>query len=120
MPTPMPVKLIITGMILLMVAAISASVFAHFDRETLIVRILDKENVVANEHSQYLIFTDKEVFVNEDSLLEGKFNSSDFYRDIHVDQCYTFEVYGWRIPVFSSYRNIATFTKVDCAVGGES
>lgn len=62
-----------------------------------------------NTSSKYLIFTDREVFENTDSLLRLKFNSSDFYGRIKVGQTCDFTVIGWRIPFFSVYRNIIEY-----------
>lgn len=74
--------------------------------ETVTVTVTDKERVSDGESSKYLIFTDLETFECVDELLIGKFNSSDFYGKIKRDQQYTFKVRGWRMPFFSSYRNI--------------
>jgi hypothetical protein len=60
--------------------------------------------------SKYLVFTKNkdgvEVFENTDSLLNGKFNSSDVQAQLEIGKQYRAAVYGWRIPFFSSYRNI--------------
>lgn len=48
-----------------------------------------------------------EVFKNEDSLLHGKFDSSDVQLiDLQEGAKYEGSVYGWRIGFFSAYRNI--------------
>ena len=73
--------------------------------------IVKTERVVNNNESKYVIFGKNEVYENTDSLLRLKFNSSDFYRDIEAGKCYTFKVQGWRIPFFSSYRNIYQIIK---------
>lgn len=62
---------------------------------------------------QYLVFGRKEVYSNSDSLLAWKFNSSDFYRDIEQGKTYKFTIWGWRIPFFSSYRNIISISSPD-------
>ena len=70
------------------------------------VKITDKERVQDGNVSQYLIFTDNEVFKNTDSILFGKFNSSDVYNQLKIDSTYTLKVNGWRVPFISEYRNI--------------
>lgn len=65
-----------------------------------------KTERTGGENGKYLIFGKNEVYENTDSFIRFKFNSSDFYRDIQEGKCYTFQVQGWRIPFFSSYRNI--------------
>ncbi len=105
---------IFTIFALLLFGTCGANCASHSVRETLDVRVTDKENVVSGDQSTYLIFTDREVFANEDSLLEGKYNSSDVYSALEEDKCYTLTVYGWRVPFLSMYRNIASHTSKDC------
>lgn len=74
--------------------------------ENMSFHVVDKENVVQNQSSKYLIFTDEETLQNEDEIMVGKFNSSDFYRKIEIGKTYTARVCGWRIPPLSQYKNI--------------
>ena len=78
----------------------------------IVVKVTDKQSVVSNNHNKYLIFTDKEVFENDDSILFGKFNSSDFFNEIKMGETYGFKVVGWRIPFLSAYRNIIEIRKI--------
>lgn len=86
-----------------------------FTDERVNVVIDGKERITVSNgdrtESKYLIFTDKEVFENTDTLLRGKFNSSDFYGKIKVGQTCNFLVSGWRVPFLSMYRNILEY---DC------
>ncbi len=59
-----------------------------------------------SKYSYYLIYTDKEVFKIEDSLIFGQFNSSDVYGMLAEGVTYKFKVFGLRIPFLSTYRNI--------------
>lgn len=72
--------------------------------------VTDKERIVESAGetttSKYLVFTDSETFENTDSLLRLKFNSSDVQGQLQEGKTYEAEVYGWRIPFLSSYRNI--------------
>ena len=77
------------------------------------VKVTDKVVVPKETGIQYRIYTDHEVFSNEDSFLFGKFNSSDFYAQIHKDSTYYFRVAGWRKPRLSWYRNIVEFVPAD-------
>ena len=70
------------------------------------ITIKDKERITDGDSSYYLIFTEGEVFKNKDSLLHGKFDSSDLYNEFEVGKSYAVEVNWFRIPFFSSYRNI--------------
>lgn len=75
------------------------------------ITVTEKERVTKNSDSKYLVWADledgrEEVFENTDEWFLGKFNSSDLYGDLEVGQAYCVEVVGWRIPIFSMYRNI--------------
>lgn len=67
--------------------------------------VTGKERVVKHDpegetYSYYLVYTDKEVFKIEDSLLFGQFNSSDVYGMLAENTTYKFKVFGARIPFF--------------------
>jgi len=72
---------------------------------TTIVTINDKERTSGND-GVWLIFTDNEVFKTDDSILYFHFTSSDLYGKLKVGKKYKVKVIGWRIPLFSMYRNI--------------
>lgn len=74
------------------------------------VTITDKERVTKGDESYYLVFTDKEVFKNEDSLWAFKFRSSDLQGSLMPGDTCDLEVTGFRIGFFSSYRNILSAT----------
>ena len=69
-------------------------------------KVTDKEIVVSRGVSKYLIFTEYEVFQNTDFIYTGKFNSSDYYRQLEIGKIYDATVIGFRIPYLSTYRNI--------------
>lgn len=79
---------------------------AIFFQDEIIVKITRMERINNNESSKYLIFTETETFENTDTLLFTKFNSSDLYGKLIVGRIYKLRVYGFRIPLFSMYRNI--------------
>lgn len=85
----------------------------HADREDYFVKVTDKGIKPVDENtSKYLIFTELQpsgevrVFENTDSLIEGKWNSSDVYAGITVGSTYRFKTYGWRWQFGSWYENI--------------
>jgi hypothetical protein len=83
--------------------------------ETVTAKVTEKTTVVrptgeGGSKSVYLIYTDRETFSNEDTLFHGKFNSSDLYGKIKAGRTYKMQVYGWRIPFLSMYRNIVSIT----------
>jgi hypothetical protein len=69
--------------------------------------VKDKERIVdSSGDSKYLVYTDVETFENTDVALKGKFNSSDLQGSLDRGKKYTCEVYGYRMPFFSSYRDL--------------
>jgi hypothetical protein len=60
---------------------------------------------------RYLVITDKETFVCESSLLNGKFNNSDIYWHLKKDSTYTFKVAGVGKSMITEYRNILEVVK---------
>ena len=60
---------------------------------------------------RYLVITDKETFVCESSLLNGKFNNSDIYWHLKKDRTYTFKVAGVGKSIITEYRNILEVVK---------
>lgn len=103
----------ITAVVIAVAAAlIGLSIASYADRRTVTATVTDKERVCETTDSgsecKYLIFTDEGTFRVEDSLLIGRFDSSDVYGRFREDRTYRFEVYGWRIPFASSYPNVAT------------
>lgn len=79
--------------------------------ETVRAMVTDKERQVSsdsdgNTSSKYIVFTDKEVFENTDSVMRGKWRSSDLQGNLHAGCTYDFNVYGFRNGFFSMYRNV--------------
>jgi hypothetical protein len=60
---------------------------------------------------RYLVITDKETFVCESSLLNGKFNNTDIFYRLKKDSTYNFKVSGTGKSAFTEYRNILEILK---------
>lgn len=52
-------------------------------------------------------------FTNQDSLLNGKFNSSTIQGQIKVDCVYNIKTCGWRVPLLSWYENIIEYELIE-------
>jgi hypothetical protein len=102
----MELKLVVSAVILFIVGFAFSLFFPYFTKGEVIAKIKKTERVYSQGSSKYLVFTDKEVFQNTDSLSYLKFNSSDIYGSLEIGKTYKFEVYGFRLHLFSSYRNI--------------
>jgi len=103
-------------MLILFVALIPVNIWIHYATIEMVhgVVVQDKDRVTSGSgkdmKSEYLIFTDRETFKDTDSWLALKFDSSDMYGAIQKGQTCDFKVTGFRIPFFSSYRNILEAT----------
>lgn len=70
------------------------------------VKVEDKLTKRDGDSDRYLIYTDKGVFQNTDSLLALKYRSSDMYHELKVGKVYDCRTEGFRIPLFSMYKNL--------------
>jgi hypothetical protein len=86
-------------------AALSAQ-YQTAEPTTTRVTVVDKERQYKDGESKYIVFTDKEVFENTDSILRRKMNSSDMQGQLHVGCTYDITAYGFRSNWLSIYRNI--------------
>ena len=82
---------------------------------------IKRSSVNANQ-DQYLIFTKDDdgvmnVFEIEDSILAGRFDSSDVYGYIELGVKYKFGVRGRRVHFLSWYPNLYTYEEVDNGYG---
>jgi hypothetical protein len=107
--------LVIVAIILILIptiGAVVASLFLpFFNVNTHDITVTKVENVVHSSSSKYLIFTDGEVFENEDCLVKWKWDSSDDYNELKELGTFQVTTYGYRIPLLSMYRNIVEVHK---------
>ena len=61
----------------------------------------------------YLVQCDNEVYQITDLLFKGKFNSSDIYANLKVGNTYEITTTGYRFELFSMYKNINKYEKVE-------
>lgn len=64
------------------------------------------------QDSRYMVYTDKGVFENTDSLLNGKFNSADLYNQLKTGKKYECEAVGFRNGFFSWFENLISCKEV--------
>jgi len=55
---------------------------------------------------RYIVITDKETFICENSILNSKYNNSDLFWRLKKDSTYTFKVAGRGKSFLYDYRNI--------------
>jgi len=99
--------------VILLTILISYPVAYYISSENITITVKDKERITTgsgeNISSKFIIYTENEVFENCDTWLFLKFNSSDFQNKFEKGKTYNVNVAGWRIPFFSTYRNIVDF-----------
>lgn len=120
-PTSLPMKfglkqklyLLVFGIILILGLILY---FPRAYRGSVTVVVKDKERINYEDDgktkSKYLIYTDNEVFENVDDWFYFKFSSSDIYGQLNEGDQYKIWVTGWRIQIFSTYRNIIALERV--------
>lgn len=98
---------ILIGFVIVGLLAIPALIAYNTD-EFVTFTVEEKERITSrdNTDSKYLIFTDKGVYQNTDTIWYFKFNSSDVYGELKAGETYDAHVYGFRVPFFSWYKNI--------------
>lgn len=79
---------------------------------TVTFTVEDKAIKKYDDDDKYLIYTDNGTYEITDSLVYWRWDSSDLYGKIKVGKTYEAKVYGWRIPIFSSYKNIVSVEEV--------
>ncbi|MBT5022547.1 DUF1523 family protein [Candidatus Woesearchaeota archaeon] len=111
---------LIGGVVAIATLAIGATCASHFVRDNYKVKITGTERVRSGSgedmSEKYVIFAEdieKDIelsFENSDTILEGKFDSSDLQSKLKKaeknGQVCDIETYGWRIPMLSTYKNI--------------
>lgn len=106
----------IAYLIIFAVLLVPLSAYQLGTKETVTVTVTGKERVTSGSGDslshKYLVFTEHETFQNTDALFHWKYNSSDIQGKLRDGEVYRFEVYGWRIPFFSMYRNITSIQPV--------
>lgn len=92
------------------ILSLAVGIYSAFDTDVIEITVTEKESITVGDNkrieNKYLIFTENEVFENTDSIIYGKYDSSDFQRKLKVGETYKVKVAGWRLPFFSMYRNI--------------
>lgn len=104
-------------LVIVIAAVVFASITMSFNDTEYVVTVTEKERIVSDDSSRYLIFAEDVqgnviVFENTDSLLRGKFDSSNMQGEIKEGETYVFTVIGYRVPFLSMYQNIISIEDV--------
>ena len=74
-------------------------------------QLISGSNNSVRTEIRYLVITNKETFVCENSVINGKFNNSDMFWNLKKDSTYTFKVSGVGKSMLTDYRNILEVVK---------
>ncbi|TNE32767.1 MAG: DUF1523 family protein [Alphaproteobacteria bacterium] len=111
----MRAPLLVVGAVALTAVFGGSAAYQYGTQDHVTFTVTDKDRITTGSgesiSSKYIVSTKDasgkiEVFENTDAWLQGKFNSSDVQAELEVGKSYEADVYGWRLPFFSTYRNI--------------
>jgi hypothetical protein len=74
--------------------------------EHITITVENKDRTYNKDSSKWLVFTENEIFSVSDSMYNWHWRASDIYGKLKVGGTYNVKVYGYRIGLFSTYRNI--------------
>jgi hypothetical protein len=107
---------LVTAAVLVLVAGIAAAVIAYMHSTRDVTVTIDNEQRVCSTSynpkggstidCEYLVYSTGGTFADTDSLLSGKFNSSDVFGELRIGHTYTLRVRGYRLGFLSEYPNI--------------
>jgi len=101
-------KKIIVPLLIVLVVGMGAYAVAYRTSERTVaftVRQLPQRVFQGNPYSN-LVYTDKGVYENTDSLFFVKYRSSDVFNQLQTGHSYTCRVAGWRVGFLSYYKDI--------------
>lgn len=102
-------------LVIIVVAVILGSVklVGRFNTEPVVATVTEKgERCASRDSCKYMIYTDKGVYQNTDSLLYWKWDSAEVYNELKVGKTYNLTVAGWRVPFLSWFPNVVNHTEV--------
>jgi hypothetical protein len=97
----------IFGVIIVLCIIVFGFVFFEpfFTEEVIDITVINKERWTG-EKGRYFIFSDKEVFLNENNYYHNKSNADELYPLFNRGDSYRIKVVGLYIPFMPRFRNI--------------
>jgi len=122
-------KALLFGLVGVLGLSICGPLYSYHGTETVRVTVTDKTVKRYEGTDKYIVNADMgdgkvEVFENTDAGLpfhwkydHWKYDSSNVQAQLQKGKTYDVDVYGWRIPYLSMYRNIVGVEEVEAPVG---
>jgi hypothetical protein len=107
----------IAAVAFLVLAFIAVTLYSTYGTQRTETFTVNHRERTGGDWGKYLVYTDKGVFENTDSVFYLKFDSSDVYGQLAEGGTYECNVYGWRVGVFSWYPNIKDCKTIQVAPG---
>ena len=99
--------IIITVFVVFMFAASGLVTYATTYTDSFTVKSKERICESGNKSEcKYLIYTDKGVFENTDTIWYLKYNSSDIYGQLDEGELFIAKITGFRVPFLNMYKNI--------------
>lgn len=103
--------------IIMIIGLVAGTIVNNSDKREITLTVTDKTVKTSKDDGKYMVYckdADENIHVLEitDTLLRGRFDSSDEYAAIEIGKTYKFTVVGKRIPIFSMYPNILSHKEV--------
>ncbi len=111
-------ELVVVALTLVVLGTISAFVFFGFyfatNHHNVEFTVNKAERVVdrGGKDARYLVYTDKGTYEITDSLVNGRFNSSDLYGSIVAGKKYSCDAIGFRAGFVSAYENLLSCKEI--------
>lgn len=98
---------IVLGVIIVLCIIVFGFVFFEpfITEDEVDIVVINKEKWIG-ERGRYFIFTDREVFVNENNYYHNKTNADELYPLFKRGDNYRVKVVGYYIPLLPRFRNI--------------
>jgi hypothetical protein len=93
------------------IVPLSTVVTVFMNTQTHDIVVEKVESVAVNGGHSYLIFTDDEVFQDDDIILRGKWDASDSYNQLKELGRFNVTTCSYRVPFLSMYRRILSVNK---------
>jgi hypothetical protein len=95
------------GVVIILVTLVFGFIFFEpFFSETEETIVVINKEVWKGEGERYFIFTENEVFLNENNYYHNKNNADDLYPQFQVGKTYRVKIVGYYLPQIPRFRNI--------------